>query len=236
MQQDHSLFHPANGQWLERLSYSSEGILYEDDTVQIGVKSEYHAALGRLALFFGNKHDTSLADVRMTIEYPNSVTQTGLDIRFHDAPVTEIHGKAQVQEMLHVECKGFFSDSPVLRMTYEVASGPGISGKRTLVLRLPVFLTRFVEGVTLEQAPFFERWKIIGGESAWGASNGRCSGRCPGAPREAQKIFPIKLTKAEEVDLAKTGKVMSGSRLSVLSGIDPNPSNVSDVALRWGRS
>jgi AP-2 complex subunit alpha len=27
-----------------------------------------------------------------------------------------------------------------------------------------VFLNRFVEGVTLEQAPFFERWKIIGGE------------------------------------------------------------------------
>jgi len=163
---DSSMSDPADSQWLERLSYSSEGILYEDDTIQIGVKSEYHAALGRLALFFGNKLDTSLADVRMTIEYPNSVTQTGLDIRFHDAPVTEIKGKAQVQEMLHVECKGFFSDPPVLRMTYEVASGVESHGKRTLVLRLPVFLTRFVEGVTLEQGPFFERWKIIGGELA----------------------------------------------------------------------
>jgi len=46
-----------------------------------------------------------------------------------------------------------------MRLTY-------LAGKfSTVVLRLPVFLSRFMEGVTLEQAPFFERWKIIGGES-----------------------------------------------------------------------
>jgi len=142
---------------LERLSYGNEGVLFEDDTLQIGVKSEYHGALGRLALFIGNKLSTTLSEINMTIEYPNSVTQNGLAIRFHDAPIHEIAGKAQIQELLHVECKEFFSDAPVLRMTY-LANNP-----RTLVLRLPVFLTRFIEGVTLEQAPFFERWKVIGG-------------------------------------------------------------------------
>jgi len=94
----------------------------------------------------------------MSIEYPNATTQKGLAVRFHDAPVHDIAGKAQIQELLHVECKEFFSDAPVIRMTY-IANNP-----RTLVLRLPVFLTRFIEGVTLEQAAFFERWKIIGGE------------------------------------------------------------------------
>lgn len=48
-----------------------------------------------------------------------------------------------------------------------------------------------------------------------------------GPPREAQSIFPIKLTKTDEVDLAKNNKVVGGSRLSVLPNIDPNPSNVS---------
>jgi AP-2 complex subunit alpha len=133
-------------------------VLFEDDTLQIGVKSEFHGALGRIALFIGNKLSTTLSEVNMTIEYPNAVTQNGLGIRFHDAPVHEIAGKAQIQELLHVECKEFFSDLPVLRMTY-LANNP-----RTLVLRLPVFLTRFVEGVSLEQAAFFERWKIIGGQ------------------------------------------------------------------------
>lgn len=194
-------------------------MLYEDDTIQIGVKSEYHGALGRLALFFGNKVQTSITDINWTIEYPTSVTQNGLAIRFHDAPVTEIGGRAQIQEMLHVECKEFFSDPPVLRMTYH-ASNP-----RTLVLRLPVFLTRFIEGVTLEAAPFFERWKIIGGKLNRRPKRGR--GLISGPPREAQKIFPIKLTKSGEVDLIKNDKVVSGSKLSVLGEIDPNPSNVS---------
>jgi AP-2 complex subunit alpha len=58
-----------------------------------------------------------------------------------------------------VECKGVFTELPVLRMSFFV---DGV--KRTLVLRLPVYLSRFVEGVQLEQAAFFERWKIIGGE------------------------------------------------------------------------
>ena len=49
-----------------------------------------------------------------------------------------------------------------------------------------------------------------------------------GAPREAQSIFNIKLVGDErELDLARNRKVVSGSRLSVLANIDPNPNNVS---------
>ena len=195
---------PGIEKWLERLSYANEGVLYEDDFIQIGVKAEFHSALGRLALFFGNKVSTAITDVDMTIEYPNAVTQAGLDIRFHDAPVREIAGRAQIQELLHVECKDFFSEPPVLRMTYLAGSFT------TLVLRLPVFLTRFIEGVNLEAGPFFERWKIIGGP-----------------PREAQQIFPIKLTKTGELDLVRNEKVTSGSRFTILQNVDPKPSNVS---------
>ena len=48
-----------------------------------------------------------------------------------------------------------------------------------------------------------------------------------GPPREAQKIFPIKLTSAGEVDLARNARVMSGNRFKILTGIDPNITNVS---------
>jgi AP-2 complex subunit alpha len=201
-------------------------VLFEDDTIQIGVKSEYHGALGRLALFFGNKVSTTISDIKMGIEYPNETTESGVSARFHDEPVGEIGGRAQIQEMIHVECKDVFSDPPVLRMTYEFAGS-----LRTLVLRLPIFLTRFIEGVTLEAGPFFERWKVIGGESnipelpsfRWRQAHHRPLG----PPREAQKIFPIKLTKTGDVDLAKNSKVMTGTRLSLLPNVDPNPSNVS---------
>ncbi|ORY35736.1 adaptin N terminal region-domain-containing protein [Naematelia encephala] len=196
--------HPNIEKWLERLSYHNEGVLYEDSIIQIGVKAEYHGHLGRIALFFGNKSPSSIIDFTARIENSN---QSALATTFHDQPVQEIEARAQVQELIHVECKDFFIDPPVLRVICKPEADEGRT--KVLVLRLPLFLSRFVEGVSLEQGPFFERWKIIGG-----------------APREAQLIFPIRLNSAGEVDLVKHNKVMAGNRFSVLPNIDPNPSNL----------
>lgn len=190
---------PNVDKWLERLSYASEGVLYEDKQIQIGIKAEYHGHLGRIALFIGNKISTPFTSIDARIE--NS--QAGLSANFHDAPVTRIEGLAQIQEMIHVEARGVFTSPPVLRFTYLAG------GFTTLVLRLPVFLSKFIEGVQLDQAAFFERWKIIGGP-----------------PREAQLIFPIVLSDAGDVDIARNEKVIAGQSMSVLGGIDPNPVNI----------
>ena len=141
--------------WYERLTYANEGVLYEDDQLQIGIKAEYHGNLGRIALFIGNKISAEITNMKFHLEHSDP---EALHIRFHDPPIDEIKGRAQIQELIHVECRSFFKDPPVLRITY-------LAGKfTTLVLRIPVVLSRFVEGVTLEQGPFFERWKIIGGK------------------------------------------------------------------------
>ncbi|KAK4689163.1 AP-2 complex subunit alpha, partial [Tremellales sp. Uapishka_1] len=191
---------PNVEKWLERLSYATEGVLYEDDQIQIGIKAEYHGALGRLALFFGNKISTPFTNLTAIIDNPSP---SALSVEFHEAPSTRIDGLAQIQEMILIDCKDVFDKPPILRLSYLAGSF------MTVVLRLPVFLSRFVEGVQLEQAAFFERWKIIGGP-----------------PREAQLIFPIKLTSNGDVDLAKNSKVVGGNRLSLLQNIDPNPSNL----------
>ncbi|WRT68596.1 uncharacterized protein IL334_005574 [Kwoniella shivajii] len=192
--------------WFERLTYSNEGVLYEDSQIQIGIKAEYHGHLGRLALFFGNKIDIKLSNFFATIDNPIS---TSLSASFHDAPITEINGGAQIQEMIHIECKDAFGGGglgqlPLLRISYLVENEPKI-----IVLKLPITLSRFVEGVTLESGPFFERWKIIGG-----------------APREAQQIFPIRLTSSNDVDIPRNSRIIAGNRLAVLSGIDPKPENI----------
>jgi AP-2 complex subunit alpha len=161
-------------QWLERLSYSTEGVLYEDKQIQIGLKAEYHGHLGRIALFLGNKISTPFTSVSAAIDNPSS---PALLVNFHDSPVREIAPLAQIQELIHLECKDVFTEPPVLRLTYLAGSFT------TLVLRLPVFLNRFVEGVTLEQAPFFERWKIIGGE--WAARP------CTGAGASRNEILTV---------------------------------------------
>ncbi len=193
---------PNIDKWLERLSYANEGVLYEDKQVQIGIKAEYHGHLGRIALFIGNKISTPFTSVSAKIE---NTTPDALDVKFHDLPVDRIEPLAQIQEMIQLECKSPFSGQPVLRFTYLAGSFT------TLVLRLPVFLNRFIEGVNFDQAQFFERWKIIGGP-----------------PREAQQIFSIKLTDEGEVDLERNRRIMAGQRVSVLPNIDHNPNNVSN--------
>ncbi|WVQ68450.1 uncharacterized protein L199_006658 [Kwoniella botswanensis] len=201
--------------WFERLTYSNEGILYEDSTIQIGIKAEYHGHLGRLALFFGNKSEQTLKSFDLSIDNPIS---NCLGVKFHDSPISEIVGGAQIQEMLHIECKLPFGlaqhgnglgQLPLIRLSYQVDGMDDKKEPKILVLKLPIVLSRFVEGVNLESGPFFERWKIIGG-----------------APREAQQIFPIRLTSSNEIDIARNNRIVSGNRLSVLSGIDPKPENI----------
>lgn len=109
---------------------------------------------------------------------------------------------SQMQQLVHVECKDIFDSPPILNISYLAGS------LQTITLRLPIFLTKFVEPVQLGQADFFERWKQIGGP-----------------PREAQKIFPIKVD-AGKVDTVKNRKVVDGACFGLLDGIDPNPNNI----------
>lgn len=43
-----------------RFIFRNNGVLFENDLLQIGVKSEYRQNLGRIALFYGNKTQTPL--------------------------------------------------------------------------------------------------------------------------------------------------------------------------------
>lgn len=43
-----------------RFVFKNNGVLFENDLIQIGVKSEYRQNLGRLGLFYGNKTQSAL--------------------------------------------------------------------------------------------------------------------------------------------------------------------------------
>lgn len=193
------LTHGAD-KWLSRLLLSPEGILYEDGQLQIGVKCEFHGHLGRIAIFFGNKISVALESFTATIdvEDPDALTVTLPKI-----PTSTLGPMSQIQQLVHVECKDIFHSPPILNISYLAGS------LQTITLRLPIFLSKFVEPVQLGAADFFERWKQIGGP-----------------PREAQNIFPIKLRPEGGVDVAKNQKVVSGTGFGLLDGIDPNPNNI----------
>jgi AP-2 complex subunit alpha len=195
---------PASGpnvdRWFEKLTYSTDGVLYEDGLLQIGIKSRFQGHLGQLAVYMGNKISAPMTSVTTTI---HSGDPTALSVTLAKMPPTTIAPRTQAQLQLQVECKKPFFTPPILTISFLAGSHQSVS------LRLPVVVTKFLEHVTLEQADFFERWRLIGGP-----------------PREAQGIFPIKLTDAGELDLARQEKVVSGIRFNILHGIDPNTNNI----------
>ena len=191
---------PSVDRWYEKLTHSAEGVLYEDVQIQIGIKSKYQGHLGQIAIYMGNKVSAPLTSFTTTV---HTSDPDALSVSFTKISPSTIAPRTQTQQLLQVECKKMFTTPPVLTVSFLAGSHQAIS------IRLPIVVTKFFEHVKLEQADFFERWKLIGGP-----------------PREAQSVFPIDLTAAGQIDIAKNRQLVSGHNLNVLDGIDPNPSNL----------
>jgi len=191
---------PNVDRWFEKLTYSAEGVLYEDIQIQLGIKSRYHGHIGQLAVYLGNKVSAPLTSFTTTVHVNDP---EALIVTFAKIPPSTIGPRSQTQQLLHIECKKFFTTPPILTVSFLAGS------HQTIAIRLPVVITKFFEHVKLGQSDFFERWKLIGGP-----------------PREAQSIFPIDLTLNDQLDLPKHRLIVSGHRLNILDDIDPNPSNL----------
>ena len=186
--------------WFEKLTYSSEGVLYEDVQIQVGIKSRFHGHIGQIAVYIGNKISAPLTSFTATLhaEEPDA-----LSVTFAKIAPSLIAPRMQTQQLVNVECKKVFTKPPILSLSFLAGA------HQSIAVRLPIVITKFLEHVQLGQAEFFERWKLIGGP-----------------PREAQSIFPINLTDAGHIDSERQRQVVSGCSLNILDGIDPNPSNI----------
>ncbi|KAI0275065.1 Adaptor protein complex AP-2 alpha subunit [Gloeopeniophorella convolvens] len=185
--------------WFEKLTYTNEGVLYEDIQIQVGVKSRYQGHIGQLAVYMGNKISVPLTGFTTKVDVDDP---EALSVSFAKMPSTMVAPRSQSQHILHVECKKAFTTPPIMTVSFLAGS------HQTIALRLPIVLTKFMEPVTLGPSDFFERWKLIGGP-----------------PREAQSVFPINLTNGGELDHNKQQQVLSGQKLGILTDVDPNVNN-----------
>lgn len=201
----HVITNPDVERWFNRLTLNSEGVLYEDVQIQIGLKSRYQGHFGQLAIYIGNKVPTPLTSFTITthVQEPEA-----LSVTFAKIPPNVVAPRSQSQQILHLECKKMFTTSPIMTVSFLAGS------LQTIALRLPVVITKFFEHVQLNQADFFERWKLIGGP-----------------PREAQSVFSIPLSSSGEVDLTKQRQIVSGHHLNILSDIEVNPNNTVAAAV-----
>uniref|UniRef100_A0A8C5H279 AP-2 complex subunit alpha n=1 Tax=Gouania willdenowi TaxID=441366 RepID=A0A8C5H279_GOUWI len=123
---------------LERFVCKNNGILYENQLLQIGLKSEYRQNLGRMYLFYGNK--TSIQFLSFTSSVTNNTSQSHI---LYTHPVDPmIEGGAQVQQTLNIECVSEFTDD--------------------ISLKLPVMLNKFFQPTEMTSQDYFQRWKQLG--------------------------------------------------------------------------
>ncbi|KAF8350062.1 adaptin N terminal region-domain-containing protein [Amanita rubescens] len=191
---------PHIDRWYNKLLCSTEGVLYEDVQIQLGIKSRYQGHLGQLAIYVGNKVPAPLTSFTTKIDVHDS---EALSVTFAKLPQSTVGARSQMQVLLHVECKRMFAEPPILNISFLAGA------HQTVAVRLPIIITKFFEQVKLGAADFFERWKLIGGP-----------------PREVQMIFTVGLTNSGQLDLQKLKQAVSGHGLDLLLDVDPNPNNI----------
>ncbi|XP_028812671.1 AP-2 complex subunit alpha-2 isoform X1 [Denticeps clupeoides] len=180
-----------------RFVCKNNGVLFENQLLQIGLKSEYRQNLGRMYVFYGNKTSTQFHNFTASV-----VCQDGLNsqLNVHAKPADPmVEGGAQLQQTLNIECLSDFVEAPVLNIQFRYG---GIL--QNISVKLPVTLNKFFQPTEMGSQDFFQRWKQLG------------------APQqEVQKIFKAMYSMDSEVTKAK----IIGFGVALLDGVDPNPSN-----------
>lgn len=146
---------PTSSKYLQ-LSVSNDGILFEDDTIQIGIKARF-AGLGEgvLGVYFGNK----TSGILQNFQTKYSLDNCGPHLHLTTAPLpSQLGPKNQVCQRVAAQITGSFSDSPGLAVSFLLPDNT----PRTVALKLPVTLNKFMQGRDLTRDEFFSNWRQQG--------------------------------------------------------------------------
>ncbi|XP_054848595.1 AP-2 complex subunit alpha-1 isoform X2 [Eublepharis macularius] len=180
-----------------RFVCKNNGVLFENQLLQIGVKSEFRQNLGRMYLFYGNKTSVQFQSFTPTVSYPGDL-QSQLNIQTKTVePLVE--GGAQVQQVLNIECLSDFTEAPLINIKFRYGGT-----LQNLTLKLPITVNKFFQATEMQSQDFFQRWKQLSLPQ-----------------QEAQKIFKANHAMDSEVTKAK----LLGFGSALLEKVDPNPDN-----------
>uniref|UniRef100_A0A8C9YQQ4 AP-2 complex subunit alpha n=1 Tax=Sander lucioperca TaxID=283035 RepID=A0A8C9YQQ4_SANLU len=180
-----------------RFVCKNNGVLFENQLLQIGIKSEYRQNLGRMYLFYGNKTSVQFASFTTTVSCPGELQSHILFVHLSVEPLVE--GGAQIQQVLNIECLTDFSEAPLLNIKFRYGGA-----LQNLTLKLPVTINKFFQPTEMASHDFFQRWKQLSQPA-----------------QEAQKIFKANHSMDTEVLKAK----LLGLGTALLDDVDPNPEN-----------
>ncbi|CAH8631250.1 unnamed protein product [Dicrocoelium dendriticum] len=179
------------------------GVLFENNIIQIGVRSQSNRHLSRLTLFYGNKSGNPLTHFNAQLTSGGeALDEIGPDravnVDLQPGPGT-VESGAQVQQAINIECHKPFSSNVTLALSFVCGDS-----KHRYVLLLPITLGRFIQRAEMDQATYFSRWKLLSQPQ-----------------QECSSIFRSQFS----MDQVAVQNKLLGFGISVLSGIDPNPVN-----------
>uniref|UniRef100_G1PW44 AP-2 complex subunit alpha n=1 Tax=Myotis lucifugus TaxID=59463 RepID=G1PW44_MYOLU len=189
---------PEADELLNKFVCKNNGVLFENQLLQIGVKSEFRQNLGRMYLFYGNKTSVQFQSFTPTVVHPGDLQTAQLAVQTKRV-AAQVDGGAQVQQVLNIECLRDFLAPPLLSVRFRYGGAP-----QSLTLKLPVTINKFFQPTEMAAQDFFQRWKQLSLPQ-----------------QEAQKIF--KATHPMDAEVTKAKLLGFGSAL--LDNVDPNPEN-----------
>uniref|UniRef100_A0A5K1TXJ0 AP-2 complex subunit alpha n=1 Tax=Callithrix jacchus TaxID=9483 RepID=A0A5K1TXJ0_CALJA len=191
---------PEADELLNKFVCKNNGVLFENQLLQIGVKSEFRQNLGRMYLFYGNKTSVQFQNFSPTVVHPGDLQTHILSLAVQTKRVAaQVDGGAQVQQVLNIECLRDFLTPPLLSVRFRYGGAP-----QALTLKLPVTINKFFQPTEMAAQDFFQRWKQLSLPQ-----------------QEAQKIFKANHPMDAEVTKAK----LLGFGSALLDNVDPNPEN-----------
>ncbi|XP_073410454.1 AP-2 complex subunit alpha-2 isoform X2 [Dendrobates tinctorius] len=181
----------------ERFICKNNGVLFENQLLQIGLKSEFRQNLGRMFIFYGNKLSSQFQNFTPTLVCSDEL-KASLNLQSKPVEPT-VDGGAQVQQVINIECLEEFVEAPVLNIQFRYGGA-----LQNFSVKLPITLNKFFQPTDMEAQDFFQRWKQLSSPN-----------------QEVQNIFKAKNPMDTEIVKAK----LIGFGPAVLENVDPNPSN-----------
>ncbi|XP_063800831.1 AP-2 complex subunit alpha-2 isoform X3 [Pseudophryne corroboree] len=175
----------------------NNGVLFENQLLQIGLKSEFRQNLGRMFIFIGNKVSSQFQNFTPTLMCSDEL-KASLNLQSKPVEPT-VDGGAQVQQVVNIECVEEFVEDPVLNIQFRYGGT-----FQNFSVKLPITLNKFFQPTEMEAQDFFQRWKQLSSPN-----------------QEVQNIFKAKHPMDSEIIKAK----LIGFGPALLENVDPNPSN-----------
>eukprot|EP00397_Hematodinium_sp_SG-2012_P030712 GEMP01032549.1.p1 GENE.GEMP01032549.1~~GEMP01032549.1.p1 ORF type:complete len:508 (+),score=65.07 GEMP01032549.1:405-1928(+) len=190
----------SNHDRFRHLCLVNDAILYEDDVMQIGIKSSYRDLEGEVFIFFGNKHTSVLQSLSVNLHSKN---HEALNITWTTAPQL-IEPKQQICQRLNVRSAAPFSEDPSMQVQFLLGDGT----PRRIQTRLPITINKFLRPCeTITASEYMTLWRKV-----------------EFVRNEFSAV--VNLSKRFEGRLASLAKCVTlGGALRLLVGVDGNPDN-----------